>query len=151
MGDYIHPFEMEGVGEMPAKTTLAITDSAQTPESPGTPAVATRTFVPGEMENGVVHTFYENTTGVTANTRSKLTISLTPGDGVVRWKCQLSTPKAQTVDGVVVQAHVTRAFAEFILPADGTRDDRRDSKSLLVSLLALTDIHTMISDLENLW
>jgi hypothetical protein len=136
---------------MPAKTTIAIADSTLTPESPGTPGAATRTFVPGEMENGVVHTYYENTTGATSATRSKLTVSLVPGDGVIRMKCQLATPKAQTVDGIVQAAHVTRAFAEFIFPADGTRDDRRDAKSLLTNLLNNTDISTMVADLENLW
>jgi hypothetical protein len=136
---------------MPAKTTIAISDSSTTPEAPGTPGAVVRTFVPAEMENGVVHTFYENTTGSTLNTRSKLTLSLTPGDGVTRFKAQLSTPKAQTVDGVVVQAHVTRGSLEFILPADGSRDDRVDIRLLFHNLLANSDVATMIKDVENLW
>jgi hypothetical protein len=136
---------------MVAKTTIAINDSAATPESPGTPATTLRTFVPGEMENNNVHTFYENTTGTTAATRSKLTLSLTPGDGVVRFKSQLSTPKAHTVDGIVVVAHVTRGLIEFILPVDGSRDDRQDIRALNINLLADASVVGMIKDLENLW
>jgi hypothetical protein len=136
---------------MAAKTTIVLADSSDTPESPGTPAAANRTFVPGEMENGNVHTFYETTTGVTAATRSKLTISLTPGNKIVRMKASLALPKAQTVDGVVKVAHVTRGFCEFIFPEDGSRDDRRDCKKLLQNLLTDTTINPMVADLENLY
>lgn len=136
---------------MTAKVSLAIVDSALTPESPGTPASATRTFVPGEVENGNVHTFYENTTGSSAATRSRLTVALVPSEKVVKFKYTLSLPKAQTVDGIVKVAHVTRCNVEMIFPVDGTRDDRRDARSLTLSALTDTTIIAMISDLENLW
>lgn len=139
---------------MPAKASLAINDSGETPESPGTPAVAARTFVPGDVENGNVHTFYDTTTGTTAATRSKLSIQLTAPNGnsnVARLKLSLALPKAQTIDGVVQQAHVTRAFAEFIYPVDGSRDDRRDAKALLLNCLNHADVHKIVSDLEGFW
>lgn len=136
---------------MTAKTTIALNDSALTPESPGTPAAGTRTFTPGEMENGNVHTFYETTTGVTAATRSKMTLSLVPSETVTRFKLSIATPKAQTVDGIVKAAHVTRGFMEFILPNDGTRDDRRDIRSLLTYINNDAGFKAMVDDLENLW
>lgn len=136
---------------MAGKTSIAITDSSDTPESPGTPAAATRTFVPGEIEGSNVHTFYENTTGVTAATRSKMTLSLTPGNGVVRFKAALALPKAQTVDGITKVAHVTRGFVEFILPEDGSRDDRRDILTLIRNLLADATVSPMIREMENLY
>lgn len=133
---------------MSAYANLAINDSAQTPESPGTPGAATRTFVPGGKE-GNVWTWYENTTGTTAATRSKLTASLTPGDSVTRMKLQLALPKSQTVDGLVTAAHVTRGFVEFIFPANGSRDDRRDIKALLIAALNTTELSNMVGDLEG--
>lgn len=136
---------------MASKTSIAIADSPNTPEAPGTPAAATRTFIPGEMENGNVHTFYENTTGVTAATRSKLTVSLVPGNGITRFKAALALPKAQTVDGVTKVAHVTRGFVEYIFPEDGTRDDRRDINALMRNALADATVVLMINDLENLY
>lgn len=134
---------------MSAYANMAINDASTTPEAPGTPAIATRTFVPGGKE-GNVWTWYENTTGTTAATRSKMTVSLTPGDSVTRVKVQLSLPKAQTVDGVTSAAHVTRGFAEFIFPANGSRDDRRDVKALLGNILNSTELNAMIGDLEGI-
>jgi len=134
---------------MSAYANLAINDSAQTPESPGTPGAATRTFVPGGKENGV-WTWYENTTGTTASTRSKLTVSLTPGNSVTRLKIALALPKAQTVNGIVTAAHVSRGFAEFLFPANGSRDDRRDIKALLIAALNTTELSAMVGDLEGI-
>lgn len=136
---------------MPSKTSIAILDSALTPESPGTPAATTRTFIPGEMEGSNVHTFYETTTGTTAATRSKMTVSIAPGNGVTRVKAQIATPRSQTVDGLVKSAYVCRGFAEFILPEDASRDDRRDIRALLANLLDDPSFVTVVSDLENLY
>jgi hypothetical protein len=136
---------------MTAKTTIAILDSDLTPESPGTPAAATRTFTPGEVEQGNVHTFYEPTTGVTAATRSRMTVALTSGKDVTRMKLTLALPKAQTVDGITQVAHVTRASVEFIFPANGSRDDRRDCRTLTRTALGHADIIAMIDNLENFW
>jgi len=139
---------------MTAKTTLTLDDSASTPESPGTPAVANRTFTPGQMENGNVHTFYEPTTGVTPATKSKLTASLTPISATrntARIKIALAYPKAQTIDGLVVAAHVNRGFVEFVFDKNSTRDDRRDIKALLISALQEVGINEMIADLEDLY
>lgn len=136
---------------MTAKTTIALLDSAVTPESPGTPAAATRTFIPGEVEAGNVHTFYENTTGSTAATRSKLTIQFVPGAVVNRVKIGIATPKAKTVDGVVVLAHTTRVNMEFLLPVDGSRDDRQDIRVLAMNALVDASIVNMIKELEGLY
>lgn len=136
---------------MTAKTSIAINDSAATPESPGTPAAALRTFVPGEVEAGNVHTFYENTTGTTAATRSKLTAQIVPGTNVQRVKLSIATPKAQTVDGVVVLAHTTRCNLEFFLPNNGSRDDRQDIRALVINALADASIVGMVKDLEGLY
>lgn len=133
---------------MSTYANLAINDSNQTPESPGTPAATTRTFVPGGKENGV-WTWYENTTGTTAATRSKLTASLTQGKEVTRMKLTLALPKAQTVDGIVSAAHITRGFAEFLFPANCSRDDRRDVKALLVNALNTVEVAAMVSELEG--
>jgi hypothetical protein len=136
---------------MTEKASFVLVDAASTPQSPGTPAAANRTFTPGEMENGRVHTFYNTTTGTTVATRSKLTASITPGDTVTRVKYTLATPKAQTVDGVVISAHVTRCIMEFIIPNDATWDDRVDSINLAYGMLANTGLSTMVKELEDLW
>lgn len=139
---------------MTAKSTIALADSSQTPESPGTPAIATRTFTPGQMENGNVHTFYEPTTGVTPATKSKLTISLTPVSATrntARIKIALALPKAQTVDGLVVAAHVNRGFIEFVFDKNSTRDDRRDCSELLKQALNNSAITSMVGDLEDIY
>lgn len=136
---------------MSAKTSIAVLDNSTTPEAPGTPAAATRTFIPGEVENGNVHTFYETTTGTTARSRSKLTVSLTPKQSAVVFQLRLSTPKATVVDDILVVQHVTRSFVEFELPNDGSRDDRLDNKSLTANILNDATIHNMIKDLENLY
>lgn len=134
---------------MAAFANIAILDSSATPESPGTPAAATRTFVPGGKE-GNVWVWYENTTGTTPATRSKLTASLSAGEEVARLKITLATPKAQTVDGVTKVAHVTRAFMEFILPVNGSRDDRKDIAVLVMNALSAAALWSMLSDLEGL-
>lgn len=136
---------------MTEKASFVITDSADTPESPGTPAAANRTFTPGEMENGSVHCFYNTTTGTTPATRSKFTASLTSGQVVHRVKFSLALPKAQTVDGVVKVAHVSRAIVEFILPIDCSRDDRRDLLTLMYDALSTSGFNTMVIDVEDLW
>lgn len=136
---------------MSAKTTIAIYDNAATPESPGTPAAALRTFTPGAVEGGDVHTFYEPTTGTTAATRSKLTLQLIPGAVVHRLKISIATPKAKTVDGIVELAHVTRFNGEFLLPVNGSKDDRQDIRSLATNLFADASFIYMIRDLEDLY
>lgn len=136
---------------MSAYTSIALNDSALTPESPGTPATATRTFLPGGKDSNGVWTWYENTTGSTAATRSKMTLSLTPGKDVTRCKIQISTPKAQTVDGIVSAAHVTRSSMEFILPNNGSRDDRRDIRNLTFNALAAAAAVAAIDDLEAVY
>lgn len=139
---------------MTAKASLVLVDSVLTPEAPGTPAASNRTFVPGDVENGNVHTFYDTTTGTTAATRSKLSVQLVSPTGngnVARMKVSLALPKAQTIDGIVQQAHVTRAFAEFLFPVDSSRDDRRDIKALLISALNSADLSAMVGDLEGFW
>lgn len=136
---------------MTAKASIGIYDASATPEAPGTPGAALRTFVPGEVENNNVHTFYDTTTGVTAATRSKMTLAIVPGEQVTRVKVSLALPKAQTVDGIIQAAHITRANCEFLCPVNGSRDDRRDIKTLLINALNHTDVATMIGDLENLW
>lgn len=134
---------------MSAYANLVIADSVNTPEAPGTPAATNRTFVPGGKENGV-WTWYENTTGTTAATRSKLSVSLTPGKEITRMKVALALPKAQTVDGITTAAHVTRGFSEFLFPVNGSRDDRRDVKALMISALSAADLTAMVSDLEGI-
>lgn len=136
---------------MTEKASFTLNDAASTPQSPGTPAVVARTFTPGEMENGRVHTFYNTTTGSTGATRSKLTASLTPGNVVNRVKFTLATPKAQTVDGVVVAAHVSRVICEFILPVDASWDDRVDLINLMYNMLANTGLSAMVKELEDQW
>lgn len=139
---------------MTAKTTIALADSSATPESPGTPASTTRTFIPGAMENGNVHTFYETTSGTTPATRSKLTISLTPlsaNRNTARVKVGLAIPKAQTVDGLVVAAHVNRAFIELVFDKNSTRDDRRDISELIKVCLNDAAVYAMFSNLEDIY
>lgn len=136
---------------MAVKTSIALLDSASTPEAPGTPAAATRTFIPGEIEGDNVHTFYETTTGNTAATRSKLTASIKSGNGVSRVKVAIALPRSQTVDGVLKAAYVCRGFIEFIVPEDAIRDDRRDLLVLTRNILDNTTIGPMISELENLY
>lgn len=136
---------------MSEKAAIVLVDSAATPESPGTPGAANRTFTPGEMENGYVHTFYNTTTGTTPGTRSKMTVSISNGAAVSRVKINIATPKSVTVDGVVKADHVTRGFIEFIFPVNCSRDDRRDIASLLYNSLADATIVNMIHNLEDLW
>lgn len=135
---------------MAAYANVAINDSGQTPESPGTPAQVLRTFVPGGKDNNGVWTWYDNTTGVTPATRSKLTLSMTQGNSVVRVKANLSTPKAITVDGITEAAHVTRGGVEFLFPLNGSRDDRRDIRILLWNFLGSAAFVSMCDDLEGL-
>lgn len=136
---------------MTEKASFTLTDSAATPESPGTPAAVNRTFTPGEVENGYVHTYYNTTTGTTASTRSKLTMSISTNDKIARVKLAIATPKAQTVDGVVQAAHVTRGFAEFIIPVDASRDDRKDILILVYNALASAPMAGLVHELEDLW
>lgn len=138
---------------MTAKTTISLLDSALTPESPGTPAAATRIFTPGALENGYIHTFYEGTSGTTPATRSKLTLSLSPATATKpsRTKGQLMIPKAKIVDGVVEVAHVNRGFVETVFDKDATRDDRRDMTTLLYSLIASAEFGGMSRDQEDLY
>lgn len=136
---------------MAEKVAVGLDDAALTPESPGTPAVVTRTFTPGEMENGYVHTFYNTNTGTTPASRSKVTASISVGDTVSRVKFAIALPKATTVDGVVKVDHVTRCFCEFVLPANCSRDDRRDVKALLNAILANSTFKEMVDNLEDLW
>lgn len=136
---------------MTQKTTVSLLDSALTPESPGTPAAVARVFIPGAVEAGYVHTWYEPTTGATPDTRSKMTWSIkqTAADSPFRVKFQLTTPKSQTVDGVLKRAHVNRAFLEFVFDKDSSRDDRRDVRGLLYALMGNAGFIAMIDDLED--
>lgn len=139
---------------MPAKVAIALVDSPSTPESPGTPGAATRTFQPGAVENGNVHTFYEGTTGTTMATKSKATLSLKPASSaspVSRVKMSMALPKAQVVDGITKVAHITRANVEFILPQDCTRDDRRDIRTLIANLINSAEGAALVADNDDLW
>lgn len=134
---------------MPSKASLAVLDSASTPVA-GTPASATRTFIPGEVENNV-HAFYEPTTGTNAATRTKFTASVSPGNGVHRIKYALALPKAVTADGLTKAAHVNRAFVEFIVHEDSTWDDRADLRALIANLLDKDEIKTMVQEVESFY
>lgn len=139
---------------MTQKAALTLADSSLTPESPGTPASANRVFTPGAVENGNVHTYFEPTTGVTPATKTKLTVSLTPTSATrntARIKIAFALPKAQTVNGIVTAAHVNRVFNEYVFDKDSTRDDRRDAKILLISLLNDAVMNAMIGDLEDVY
>jgi hypothetical protein len=139
---------------MTAKAAITLADAGDTPESPGTPAVANRVFTPGAMENGNVHTFYNSTTGVTPATKSKMTVSLTPLSttrNTSRVKIAIAAPKSQTVDGIVQVAHINRGFVEFVFDKNSTRDDRRDLKELVKQSLNDAGILGMIADGEDLY
>jgi hypothetical protein len=138
---------------MTAKTTILLTDSNLTPESPGTPAAVIRTFTPGAMENGFVHSYYEPTTGTTPDTKSKLTLGLTQAKDAspARVKAQLTLPKAQTIDGLVVRAHKNSAFLEYVFDKNSTRDDRRDARAMVYGLHADVGFQAMIDNLEDLY
>jgi hypothetical protein len=139
---------------MTQKVALTLADSASTPESPGTPAAANRSFVPGAMEQGYVHTFYNTTTGTSPAALSKLSVSLSPAGPnkpVSRIKLGLGTPKTQTIDGLVVVDHVNRCFVEFVFDENSTRDDRLDIRSLMINTLADAGVLEMVKNLEDLW
>lgn len=139
---------------MSAKTTISLTGSSLTPESPGTPVTETRVFTPGEVENGNVHTFYNNYTGSTPDTMSKLTLSLQPpktNSEICRVVYTLALPLAQTVDGVVSRAHVNRSKTEYIFHKDSTRDERRDMRELNKQISNSAEVADMVDNIYGLY
>jgi hypothetical protein len=103
---------------------------------------------------GNVHTFYNDDTGASAQGRSKLTASLsmpTPNRDTARVKYALSLPFTATVDGVEETQHTGRAYAEFVIPAGASVDERKDLKSIFINALSHSDIGGLVADLEDLW
>jgi len=133
---------------MTAKTTITITDSANTPT--GSPAATDRIFAPSGME-GNTHVFTNGATGETGASLSTLKASISRGNVVSRVKVALALPLVHTVDEVEEVAHVCRANVEFLIPVNADKDERRDLYTLLLDALADSGINTMVVSLEDLY
>jgi hypothetical protein len=133
---------------VPAISTITAADAAATPVD--------HDFAPSRIDGDIAR-FLEKSAS-TPDGYMPLSVSLRApksGNGSSVYRCQISlaipVTQTQTINGVDSDTVVRtgRVNVEFILPATGVLQERKDMRQLIVNILEDADVKDVIENLNN--
>lgn len=127
---------------MPSTAPIAIVDGAATP--------VTHTFTPQKVVDNVA--VFQGP-GSTISGKERITVTRREATATVAAKISIKVelPTERTVDGITTVDYTHAGFIEFVSAPRGVKQNRKDLRSLCISLLGNAQVAAVVDDNESFY